>query len=121
MPPAKSPAALLRSLALRHPNVEEGVACQGTAVESNAFKIKKKTFLFARDVDLMLKLQASIPEANACATGDPLRYRPGKGGWVSVKFDGGVLPPKDLLTRWIAESYQLMAAPPAKKSRPKSK
>ena len=108
MPVPRSPTQILRSLALRHTEVEEGIACKGTAVESSSFKVRKKTFLFARDVEMMVKLQESLSEAKRFASQDPSRYRVG-GGWVSVKFGAGALPPRELLTRWVAESYRLMA------------
>ncbi len=113
MPGSKSSKAILRALATKHPEVEESIACKGTAVESSAFKVDKKTFLFARDVQMMVKLEESLPEAKELAAREPERYKAG-GGWVTVKFDGGVLPPRELLARWIAESYRLMTAPAAK-------
>src|SRR6266852_923892 len=64
----------LRTIALRHPDTEEGIACNGTAVESSAFKVRKRTFLFARKVDLRLKLLESIPEANQLAAKEPDIY-----------------------------------------------
>jgi len=106
----------LRTIALRHPDTEEGIACEGTAVESSAFKVRKKTFLFARKVDLRLKLLESLPEANQLAAKEPERYSVGIGGWILVKF-GEQPPPIDVLKAWIDESYKLMLGPPKKTAR----
>src|SRR5713226_4595552 len=38
----------LRRAALRHPDVEEGLACKGTVIESVTFKVQGKAFLFLR-------------------------------------------------------------------------
>ena len=118
MPSPKTPTEILRTLALRHAEVEEAIACKGTPLESSAFKVRKKTFLFARDAEMMVKLQESLPEARKQASQEPGRYRVGGGGWVSVKFGGGALPPRELLTRWIAESFRLMTV---ERSAPKKK
>jgi hypothetical protein len=105
----ETPVAVLRAIALRQVNVEEGVACRGTAVESHAFKVRKRTFLFAREAEMMLKLAGSLPEAQKLASQDPSRYKAGLGGWVTVKLGANGLPPQELLKRWVAESYGLMA------------
>ena len=102
-----SPREILRALALAHPDVEEALACKGTALESSAFKVRKKTFLFARDVEMMIKLDESLPEARRLAAQGANDFRVGAGGWVSVKFGAGKLPAKELLSRWIAESSSI--------------
>ncbi len=91
---------------MRHPGVDEGIACKGTAAESSAFKVRNKTFLFARETQMMVKLDESLPEATRLAQEDPSHYRVGS-GWVTVKF--GSLPAREMLVRWIAESYRIMA------------
>jgi hypothetical protein len=116
MPSSKPPSAVLRAIALRHPNVEESVACKGTVIEQAAFKIQTRTFLFSRDVQMMVKLGDSIPEAQKHADADPQHFRVG-GPWVTVNFTGNAMPPREMLERWIAESYALMSAP--KKAAPK--
>jgi hypothetical protein len=123
MPRSNSPVAILQAIAFAHSDVEEGIACQGTAVESHAFKVRKKTFLFAREAEMMLKLAESLPDAQRLAAQDPARYKAGAGGWVTVKLGAAGLPKQDLLKRWIAESYRLMAGPsgPAKPVKNKSK
>jgi hypothetical protein len=100
----------LRTAALRLPGVEEGVACEGTAVESRTFKVRKKSFLFVRRANVMLKLGDSADEAARLASKDG-RYRIGAGGWLTVTLGAGTAPPPmALMTRWIAESYRLYAA-----------
>jgi hypothetical protein len=99
----------VRTAALGLPGVEEGVACEGTAVESRTFKIRKKAFLFVRRANVMLKLGASADEAAGLASKDA-RYRIGAGGWLTVTLgDRTAPPPLALMTRWIAESYRLYA------------
>jgi hypothetical protein len=98
----------LRDVALRLPGVEEGVACEGTALESRTFKVNKKAFLFVRPASVMLKLEGSADEARRLASQDS-RYRIGAGGWVTVTPGAGKTPPVALMKRWIAESHRLFA------------
>lgn len=110
--PKPTPAQLLRTLALRSPEVEEGIACKGTAAECSAYKSRKKTFLFVRTAALMIKLKESLPEAARLASEDPSRYTAGAGGWVTVKFGPDKpLPGRGLLELWVAESYRLIVNP----------
>jgi YjbR protein len=113
MAPAKSPADAfvdaLRAAALRLPDVEEGIACKGTAIESRTFKVHKKAFLFVRRAQVMLKLEASADEARRLASMDE-RFHVGTGGWVTVKPGAAKSAPRlSLLKRWVAESYRLLA------------
>jgi hypothetical protein len=97
----------LRRFALQFPETEEGVACEGTALESRTVKRKNKAFLFLRATEIRLKLAASAKEASARAAQDPARYKVGAHGWVLVTLDGAS-DPVDLLERWIEESYSLL-------------
>jgi hypothetical protein len=103
---------LMQTLALRHPKVEQGIACEGTAVESRTYKINKKAFLFARPKAIMVKLRESLPEAVELAAKEPKRFKAKAGveNWVTIQLDAGPVPPRPLLARWVAESYGLMAA-----------
>jgi len=105
-PSADESVMTLLSVALGHPGAEEGIACQGTALESSAFKARKKTFLFMGRSDARLKLAASQVEAQKLAKSDPDHYRVGALGWVTVKYSEDAPLPVDLLTRWIDESYR---------------
>jgi hypothetical protein len=96
----------LRHLGLRHPGVEEGVACEGTVIEKRTLKLRGRAFLFLGPTDAMLKLADSLPEAQALTKEDPEHFRAGLGGWTKVMFADGRLPLK-LMERWIAESYGL--------------
>src|SRR5690348_7131380 len=111
--------AALRKLALRHDDVEEGIACPGTAMERHTMKAGKKAFLFFGAGDAMVKLDASLAEAKRLAKSEPKRYRAGANGWVKVTFSPEAPPAMDVLARWIAESHALIA--PAKKKPAKKK
>ncbi len=105
---AKSLEAL-RSLALTYPEAEEGIACQGTALECSAFKARKKTFLFVSARELKVKLGDSLAEAKKLAKAEPARIQVGVHGWVTVKFSDEQTSPLEILKRWIDESYRLLA------------
>ncbi len=115
----KNPTVVaLRKLALRHPDAEEGVACEVTAVEKRTVKAGKKAFVFLGVSDVMLKLAESLPEARRLASKDP-SYRVGANGWVKATFGDGASPPLDLLAKWIDESHRLAAGGAEKKTTPK--
>src|SRR5438105_1750181 len=99
----------LRSLALKYPDCEEGIACKGTAIECSTFKVKGKAFLFVGRAEIRLKLADSIVEAKNLAAKEPARYSVGANGWMKITFDDGQPLPMDVMKRWIGESYQLMA------------
>lgn len=114
MPPASTaPAnaalltARLRALALRLPEVTDGVACEGTAVEKRTLKVRGKAFLFLGPADVMLKLGASLSEAVALAEAG-LACKPGAHGWVTVRL-AEESPELDVLERWVEESYKMLA------------
>jgi hypothetical protein len=100
-------SALLK-FALRLPETEEGVACEGTALESRTVRTRKKAFLFLRSTEVRLKLGPSLKEAVARASKNPDRYSAGSGGWVKVKLDE-VTDPIEVLECWIAESHGLFS------------
>jgi predicted DNA-binding protein (MmcQ/YjbR family) len=113
----------LRAMAMRHPNVEAGVACKGTPLQSTTFTVRKKAFLFVREADgfaeLRLKLDASKAEATRLAKKDPDRYGIGSQGWVKLTFEAHDDLPAEVVERWVGESYRLMAGPGAtKRERP---
>jgi hypothetical protein len=99
----------LRRFALRYPEAQEGVACEGTAAEKRTVKVRNKAFLFLGPADVMLKLGESAAEAAELASKEPSRYKVGAHGWVTVKFAADESPPLDVLKRWIDESYRLLA------------
>ena len=98
----------LAKIALAFPEVEVGIACKGTAVECVTFKARGKAFLFLARTNLRLKLGKSLPEASALAAKEPDRYEVGAHGWIKVTSGDKPLP-MDVLTRWIDESYRLLA------------
>lgn len=121
--PTSEPGKALRALALRHPGVEEGVACEGTVLEKRTLRVGGKAFLFLGPRDAMLKLRESLAEATRLTKEEPARYRAGAGGWVKVSF--GPEAPADfaLLARWIAESHRVLgdASAPAKRKAARAK
>ena len=102
-------ANALRSFALRYPEAQEGIACEGTAIEKRTIKVRNKAFLFLGKTDAMLKLQESLPEATNLAANEPSRYKVGAHGWVTVTCGNDKSALLDLLERWIDESYRLLA------------
>jgi hypothetical protein len=96
----------MRAIALRYPEAEEGIACEGTAVEKRTIKARNKAFLFLGSADAMLKLGNSQPEAVALANSCKI----GAHGWVTLQLDGKWS--EELLARWIDESYRLLAPRP---------
>ena len=99
----------LRTLALQYPECEEGIACKGTAIECTTFKARSKAFLFMARADVRIKLRESLPEAAKLAVKEPGRYTVGASGWIKVTFSDDEPLPLDVLTRWIDESYRLLA------------
>lgn len=97
----------LRSIALALPDVEQGIACAGTALESRTYSVKGKSFLFVSKDCFRLKLDASAAEARK------LGARVGNGGWTKVVSED--LPPVTVLQRWIAESHGLISGGSTKK------
>jgi hypothetical protein len=119
----KVPDALeaLRAMASRYPDVEEGIACKGTAAECVTCKVNQRAFLFLRSAAVMLKLKESVGEVESLAGKEPDRYNAGAGGWVTVRRPTEGPLPMDVMERWIGESYRLMTAVPAKRSPAKRK
>src|SRR5688572_27526049 len=115
-----APMKALRRAALRHPEVHEGVSCEGTSLEKRTVKAGSKAFVFLGVADVMVKLKDSLPEAIRLAKKDPARYRTGAHGWVTARLtpDDDQSPPLALLERWIDESYQLAIGEPAVQKRP---
>jgi hypothetical protein len=82
------------------PEVEVGVACAGTSLESRTWKVGGKAFLFVSKKDVRLKLDASVDEARARG------FVVGKNQWATLPLEW--LPPDRVLAKWIAESYAAM-------------
>jgi hypothetical protein len=101
----------LRKAALRYPGTEEGVACEGTPIESRTVKARNKAFLFLTVGHARLKLRESLPEAAKLAQKRPDQLKVGSGGWVKASLGADQSTPLDVLERWVGESYQLMAGP----------
>lgn len=94
--------------------VERGVACEGTALQSDTLKVGGRAFLFLSPKKAYLKLAASLPEAREAAARSPAVV-PGAGGWTSLLWDVPCPVPAATLRRWVAESHGLMLAAPKPK------
>jgi predicted DNA-binding protein (MmcQ/YjbR family) len=79
----------------------------------SAFKVKGKVFLFvsadAEGWGMGVKLEESHTAALAKPFASPTRYGLGKHGWVSSRFGPKDDAPMDLLKRWVAESFTIIA------------
>ena len=105
---SKNSSALLRQLATALPEVTEGITC-----DKAAYKAGGKSFLFVGQGQdaacVMLKLKASLPEAKKLAAAHPATYKIGDTNWVTITLAHDRPLPMDVLSRWIHESYRLLA------------
>jgi len=99
----------LRDAAVAYPGVSEGDSCV-----KRAFKVGKKGFLYlgekSDEYNLMIKLGASIAEADTLGKSEDGDWNVGKFGWVTLKFKPDQRPPQGVLERWLDESYRLQAS-----------
>lgn len=110
-------------------DVEEGIACAGTSLESKTFTVRGKAFLFIGPKNARLKLAQAAGEAKEWAAKPDSVVNVGTGGWVAIRFDDGVRPADSILRKWVAESHTLFAGsakspspkPGAKKARGKAR
>jgi hypothetical protein len=103
----------LSSIALALPNVEQGIACAGTALESRTYRTGNKAFLFVSKKDARLKLDSSASEARK------LGFKVGANGWTTIPLEAW--PSTPIAKRWISESHGLMAgAASSKKAKTKA-
>jgi predicted DNA-binding protein (MmcQ/YjbR family) len=91
---------------LSYPEAQEGVACEGTALEKRTVTARKKAFVFLGVAQAMVKLRDSVEEAARLAAAEPSRYKIGAHGWVTVTFSDGEEAPLERLEKWIDESYR---------------
>lgn len=103
----------LHAIALGLPNVEQGIACAGTALESRTYRTADKAFLFVSKKDARLKLGASISEARRQG------FQVGAGGWATLPL--GALPAAGVVRRWIRESHALARGSSGGQKRARSK
>jgi hypothetical protein len=98
----------LGAIALALADVEQGIACAGTVLESRTYQVRKKSFLFVSKEQARLKLGASAPAAKE------LGFAVGASGWVALPLKA--LPAAAVLRRWITESHALVARPAGPRS-----
>ncbi len=96
-------------LALALPDVEEGVACKGTAIQSVTCKVKGKAFLFLRPGNMMLKLEESTDQATELSRETSGSMTVGKGGWVTIRDYHFKKIKISIIKTWITESHGLFA------------
>jgi hypothetical protein len=88
-------------------------ATEGASCTRSAFKARNKGFMFLGQTDasynVMLKLDALLPEALELAETNPDHYKVGKTGWATATFDNSKAPPRGVMPRWIDESFRLLA------------
>jgi|GEM_PF-1595188 len=101
---------VLCKLALSLSDVEEKVACAGTAIEQASFRTGGKSFLFAQRKGelaiVRLKLDASLGAAKKAGEGVEV----GTGNWTTCRIPLAKAP-SATLKRWVRESYALSAKP----------
>jgi len=104
---SKKPPSLatrLKAFALAFPEAIEEHPWGETAI-----KVRGRVFVFLGEEGMSVKLPQSNEFALEYPFTSPTRYGLGKAGWVSVRFDGKVKPPRDVLEAWIGESYRAVA------------
>lgn len=101
----------LRKMALRHPGVAEDVACKGTPIEANTFKVGKSAFLFVQPKDGATILRFKLTSSQAAAKKQGCEV--GAGGWTKLVVTADAPLPK-ALGAWIAESYAALAGAAAR-------
>ncbi len=109
---------LLTKAAKSLKDVDEGIACAGTALESKTYKVGGKAFLFVSAKVARLKLAQSVDEARAFAREPNSAIDVGAGGWTAIRWTDGDVPADAVLRRWVTEShaqYRESAAPAARK------
>ena len=78
-----------------------------------ALKVRNKTFVFLNLDEAELSLSVKLPASRAVALifdwAEPPGYGLGRSGWVSGRFGLADAIDRDLLKRWIAESYRAVA------------
>ena len=80
-------------------------------------KVGKKVFVFMGKVDdagagflsYGVKLPVSGPDTLELPHVEPTGYGLAKSGWVTARFGMGEHVPKDLVEKWIEESYRAVA------------
>jgi predicted DNA-binding protein (MmcQ/YjbR family) len=105
---AQSGFEILRAHGLAFPEVVEDFPWGHTAL-----KVRNKTFLWLDESDGALSLTVKLPVSRDFALvfdfAAPAGYGLGRSGWISCRFGAGETPDRDLLKRWIAESYRAVA------------
>ena len=99
----------LRAHALSYPEAHEDFPWGERVV-----KVRGKVFLFMGKPDggglgLSVKLPGSASLALGLPFASPTAYGLGKSGWVTARFGARETPPRELLERWIDESYRAVA------------
>jgi hypothetical protein len=125
MPATSKAEHVVRSIVSRLGDVQIGVACKGTVVESTTFGSGGKVFLFMQlkdgSMSLRLKLGPSAPEAGRLASREPERFSIGSQKWAKLTLGASEELPADLLRKWIEESRDVVVRPIDPKSTGRTK
>lgn len=75
--------------------------------------VNDKTFAYLSQEGEPLSLSCKLPQSAATALllpfAEPTAYGLGASGWVTAKFEEGVVAPLDVLQAWVDESYRAQA------------
>jgi predicted DNA-binding protein (MmcQ/YjbR family) len=105
----------LRGFGKSFEDTSEGFSCKRTVLEARTVKVDGRVFLFLGNKgDVRLKLEVSLASAKKLAKQRPDVYGVGGGGWTRISL-AVEAPPRELLEKWIEESYGLVAGVRAKK------
>jgi hypothetical protein len=99
----------LHQFALSLPDVEEGISCKGTSLESPTATVNGKAFLFLGTKQIRFKLGESLKDADKASAKSPDAITVGANGWVTIAATSLDVVPPNVLKKWIEESYRLMA------------
>ncbi|MCF7807805.1 MAG: hypothetical protein K9N38_04710 [Candidatus Marinimicrobia bacterium] len=104
------------TLAIREKAAEFEEVIKGTSCNQSSFKTKQGSFLFIGPgpkgvgYKAMFKLKESMPEAIRLAEKQPDQFEVGNTGWVTTRFTDESPLDKSIWTRWLSESYALVAS-----------
>lgn len=114
-PPATGAQAVLRAFALSFPDSVEEFPWG-----HRVMKLRGKMFVIFGGDETALRIATKLPKTGKSALErancEPTPYGMGKHGWVTSSWPPFLEPDVERVSAWIAESYEAIAATPAKKA-----